>query len=70
MEKLLYVVSHTPPPFNIKLLYWPLSNVAELPYEYMIAPQKVPVNNIFVISRKFRLPIEEQSEYNIGRKRV
>lgn len=53
MEKLLYVVTHTPPPFNIKLLYRPLSNVAELPYEYMIAPSKVPVNNIFVISRKF-----------------
>ena len=53
MEKLLYVVSHTPPPFNIKLFYRLFSNVAELPYEYMIAPQNVPVNNIFVISRKF-----------------
>lgn len=53
MEKLLYVVSHTPPPFNIKLFYRPLFNVAELPYVYMIAPPKVPVNNIFVISHKF-----------------
>nr|DAK87421.1 MAG TPA: hypothetical protein [Caudoviricetes sp.] len=53
MEKLLYVVSHTPPPFNIKLLYRPLFNVAELPYVYMIASSKIPVNNIFVISRKF-----------------
>nr|DAN64868.1 MAG TPA: hypothetical protein [Caudoviricetes sp.]DAO23499.1 MAG TPA: hypothetical protein [Caudoviricetes sp.] len=53
MEKLLYVVSYTLPPFNIKLLYRPSSNVAELPYEYMIAPSKVPVNNIIVISRKF-----------------
>nr|DAG72804.1 MAG TPA: hypothetical protein [Caudoviricetes sp.] len=50
---MLYVVSHTPPPFNIKLFYRPLFNVAELPYVYMIAPSKVPVNNIFVISRKF-----------------
>ena len=43
----------SPPPFNIKLFYRPLFNVAELPYVYMIAPPKIPVNNIFVISRKF-----------------
>nr|DAW80333.1 MAG TPA: hypothetical protein [Caudoviricetes sp.] len=32
------MVSYTPPPFNIKLFYRLPLNVAELPYEYMIAP--------------------------------
>nr|DAI33084.1 MAG TPA: hypothetical protein [Caudoviricetes sp.] len=29
------------------MFYRPLFNVAELPYVYMIAPPKIPVNSIF-----------------------
>lgn len=42
-----------PAPFQYQIVLRPLFNVAELPYVYMIALSKVPVNNIFVISRKF-----------------